>query len=265
MIEYRSYGGLSRTDRKARVAAELPKVEGDVIVVSGGSIFTRDIKQSNTKVPIVMTTGSDPVAARLISGLPQPGGNLTGLTSMTLDLSGKRLELLKESIPKMRRVAVLYDGGNPAKVIEFKEMQAVARRLRVDIQSLDVRSREEFENAFKAAARARSNALIALQNPLTVIHLKEIAELAIKGRLAMMVAEKGLLDVGGLMSYGPDYNDLYRRAATYVDKIFKGAKPADLPVEQPRKFELVINLEVAKQIGLIIPPDVLARADKVIK
>jgi putative tryptophan/tyrosine transport system substrate-binding protein len=265
VIEYRRYGGLNRKDREAKIATELPSLKADVIVVSGGSNFTRDIKQSNARLPIVMTTGSDPVAGGLISSLAQPGGNLTGLTSMTLDLSGKRLELLKEGVPNLSRVAVLYDGGNPAKVNELREMQATARDLRIEIQPLDVRSPTDFESAFKAAAKAQAQALITLQNPLTVTHLEKIADLAIKGRLPMMVAERGLLDVGGVMSYGPEYNDLYRRAAAYVDKILKGTKPADLPVEQPMKFEFVINLKTAKQIGLTIPPNVLARADRVIR
>jgi putative tryptophan/tyrosine transport system substrate-binding protein len=265
VIEYRRYGGLNRKDREAKIAADLPSLRADVIVVSGGSNFTREVKQANATIPIVMTTGSDPISGGLISSLARPGGNLTGLTSMTLDLSGKRLELLKEGVPNLSRVAVLYDGSNPAKVIEFKEMQATARDLRIEIQSLDVRTSDDFENAFKAAARARSHALMTLQNPLTVTHLEQIADLALKGRLPMMVAERGLVEVGGMMSYGPEYSDLYRRAATYVDKILKGAKPVDLPVEQPTKFELVINLKTAKQIGLTIPPNVLARADKVIK
>jgi putative tryptophan/tyrosine transport system substrate-binding protein len=173
--------------------------------------------------------------------------------------------LLKEGFPKVSRVAVLYDGGNPSKVLELKETQTAARGLRIEIQPLDVRSPTDFESAFKAAAKARAQALITLQNPLTVTHLKKIAELALKERLPMMVAERGLLDIGGVMSYGPNYADLYRRAATYVDKILKGTKPADLPVEQPMKFEFVINLNAAKQIDLTIPPNVLARADKVIK
>jgi putative ABC transport system substrate-binding protein len=264
-FEYRWYGGLSRQDRESKLAADSGGVDADVIVVSGGSVFTGSVKKVIVTIPIVMTTGSDPVETGLIASLARPGGNLTGLTSVTLDLSGKRLELLKESVPQLSRVAVLYDGSNPSKLLELKETQGAARDLRIEIQPLDVRSPTDFESAFKAASKAQSQALITLQNPLTVIQLKKIAELALKERLPMMVAERGLLDIGGVMSYGPEYNALYRRAAAYVDKILKGVKPADLPVEQPTKFELVINLKTAKQIGLTIPPTVLARADRVIK
>jgi len=265
VIEYRPYGQLSRTERKNKVISDLAKLNADVIVVSGGSNFARDVKQANATIPIVMTTGSDPVSGSLISGLARPGGNVTGLTSVTLDLSGKRVELLKETVPKLSEMAILYDGSNPAKVIESNEMQSTARQLQIETQSLDVRTPNDFENAFKAAAKKHSQALLTLQNPLTVIHLKKIADLALKGRLPMMVAERGLLELGGLMSYGPDYSDLYRRAAVYVDKILKGAKPADLPVEQPLKFELVFNLKIAKQIGITIQPNVLARADRGIR
>jgi putative ABC transport system substrate-binding protein len=265
VIEYRWYGDVRRTDRQSKIASDLSGVDADVIVVSGGSVFTGSIKKVITTIPIVMTTGSDPVETGLIASLARPGGNVTGLTSVTLDLSGKRLELLKEGIPKLSRVAVLYDGANSSKVLELKEAQSAAGGLRIEIQPLDVRSPADFESAFRAAANARAQAVITLQNPLTVIHLKKIADLATKGRFPMMVAEEGLLDIGGVMSYGPDYTDLYRRAATYVDKILKGAKPADLPVEQPTKFELVINLKTAKEIGLTIPPNLLARADRVVR
>jgi putative tryptophan/tyrosine transport system substrate-binding protein len=265
VIEYHWYGALNSQDRQSKIAADLRGFDADVILVSGGSVFTGQIKKMITTIPIVMTAGSDPVETGLISSLARPGGNVTGLTSFTLDLAGKRLELLKESVRDLSRAAIVYDGGNPSKVLELKETETAARGLRIGIQPLDVRSPVDFESAFKTAAKARSQALITLQNPLTVIHLKKIADLATKRRLPMMVAEKGLLEAGGVMSYGPDYIDLYRRAATYVDKILKGTKPADLPVEQPMKFEFIINLKAAKQIGLMIPPNVLARADKVIK
>ena len=263
--EYRWYGHLTRHDRKSTVINDLRGVDVDLVIVSGGLTFTADIKEAVVKIPIIMTTGSDPVESGLISSLARPGGNLTGLTSVTSDLSGKRLELVKESVPKLSRVAILYDGGNSAKVLELKETQGAARDLQLDILSLDVRKPADFDRAFQTAAQEKARALITLQNPLTVMHLKRISELALNGRLPMMVAERGLLEQGGLMSYGPDYSDLYRRAATYVDKILKGANPGHLPVEQPTKFELVINLKTAKQIGLTIPPNVLARADKVVR
>src|ERR1044071_4530241 len=263
--EFRWYGNLTRQDRRSKLISDLRDVDVDLVVVSGGSTFTADIKKAVVNFPIIMTTGSDPVESGLISSLARPGGNLTGLTSVTSDLSGKRLELLKESVPKLSRVAILYDGGNSAKVLELKETQGAARDLRLDILSLDVRTPSDFDQVFKTAAQEKAQALITLQNPLTVMHLKRISGLALNGRLPMMVAERGLLDLGGVMSYGPDYSDLYRRAALYVDKILKGAKPTDLPVEQPTKFELIINLKTAKQIGLTIPPNVLARADRVIK
>jgi putative ABC transport system substrate-binding protein len=213
-----------------------------------------------------MTFGSDPVAAGFVASLARPGRNVTGLTSITGELSGKRLELLTETILKPSRVAVLYDPGDPAKIAEFKEIQVAARALGVQIQSLEVRSPQEFESAFKSATIWKANALMVL---LTVVtggpNHKQIAELATKNRLPTMFTESERIETGGLMSYGPNYADSFRRAAVFVDKILKGAKPADLPVEQPMKFELVINLKTAKQIGLTIPPNVLARADKEIR
>ncbi len=263
IVEYRyAEGGL---ERMAKLAAELIRLKVDIIVSGGGSALARTIKRATNVIPIVMTSGSDPVGAGLIASFSHPGGNVTGLTSMTKDLSGKRLELLKEAVPKASRVGVLYDPNNPPKVIEFNEMQIAARSLRIELQPLLVKVSKGFESAFKVATEARVDAIIALQSPLTVMHRKLIASLALKGRLPLMVLEKGLLDTGGLMSYGPDYADLSRRAATYVDKLLKGAKPANLAVEQPTKFDLVINLKTAKQLGITIPPEVLFRATKVIK
>jgi putative ABC transport system substrate-binding protein len=212
-----------------------------------------------------MTNVSDPIGAGFITSFAQPGGNVTGLSSVSHDLTGKRLELLKESFPKVSRVGVLYDITNQTKRNEFKDTADVAQSLRVAIQSLEVQSLNDFETALKAAGQKRSGALLVLPNGLTNTNRKKIAELAIKSRLPSMWAESQLLDGGGLMSYGPDYADLWHRAATYVDKILKGAKPAELPVERPMKFELVISLKTAKQIGLTIPPNVLARANKVIR
>ena len=263
-IEYRSAEG--KLDRLPDLAVELVGPKVDVLVSGGGNSATRALKQATTLIPIVMTFGSDPVAAGFVSSLARPGGNVTGLTSITGELSGKRLELLTETILKPSRVAVLYDPGDPAKIAEFKEIQVAARALGVQIQSLEVRSPQEFESAFKSATIWKANALMVL---LTVItggpNHKQIAELATKNRLPTMFTESERIETGGLMSYGPNYADSFRRAAVFVDKILKGTKPADLPVEQPTKFELVINLKTAKQIGLTIPPNVLARADRVIR
>ncbi len=263
IVEYRYAEG--ELDRMAKLAAELIRLKVDIIVSGGGSALARTIKRATNVISIVMTSGSDPVGAGLIASFSHPGGNVTGLTSLTKDLSGKRLELLKEAVPKASRVGVLYDPNNPPKVIEFNEMQIAARSLRIELQPLQVKVSKDFESSFKVATEARVDAIIALQSPLTVNHRKPIASLALTGRLPLMVAEKGLLDTGGLMSYGPDYADLSRRAATYVDKLLKGAKPANLAVEQPTKFDLVINLKTAKQLGITIPPNILYRATKVIK
>lgn len=262
-IDYRYMD--AKLDRVPGLVAELLALPVNVIVAGGGLALVHEIKKSTTTIPIVMTSGSDPVEAGLIASLARPGGNVTGLVSFTLDLSGKRLEILKEAIPKLLRAAVLYDVGNPPKIREFKETRAAARSLGVEIQPLEVRSPDDFDAAFKSAALAKAHGLIILQSPLTVGQRKQIADLALKDRLPTMVAESGLLDRGGLMSYGPDYADLYHRAATYVDKILKGVQPADLPVERPVRFEFVVSLKVAKQLGVTIDPQVLARATRIIR
>lgn len=262
-IEYRY--GEGKRERFPDLAAELVRLKVDVIVAGGGTGQALPVKKATSSIPIVFTNVSDPVGAGLVASLARPGGNVTGLSSVSQDLSGKRLELLKETIPKASRFAVLYNPNDSAKVAEFKEIEVAARPLGVQLQSLEVRSLDEFENAFKTATRGKAAALQVLPTTILSTHRKRIAELATKSRLPTMWAESGFMDAGGLMSYGPNYDDLFRRATTYVDKILKGAKPADLPVEQPMKFELVINLKTAKQIGLTIPPNVLARADKVIK
>jgi putative tryptophan/tyrosine transport system substrate-binding protein len=263
IIEYRYAEG--KFDRLPDLARELVQLKVDVLVSGAGNASTRALKQTTNSIPIVMTFGSDPVAAGLVSSLARPGGIVTGLTSITGDLSGKRLELLMETIQKLSRVAVLYDPGDPAKVAEFKETQAAAQGLGVQIQALEVRNSREFESAFKSATSWKANAIVVLQTVITQANHKQIVERATKNRLPAMFGESQYTEAGGLMSYGPSYTDMSRRAATFVDKILKGAKPADLPVEQPMKFELVINLKSAKQIGLAIPPNVLARADRVIR
>jgi len=261
LIEYRFSEGKSA--RLPDLAAELVRLKVDVIVTIGGQA-SEAAKTATTAIPIVFTLVNDPVGAKLVASLARPGGNLTGLSSVSPDLSGKRLELLKEAIPKASRVGVLYDPNDPAKIAEFKEIEVDARPLKVQLQSLEVRSPDEFENAFKTASRA-TTALLVLPTSILIGHRKRIAELAVQYRLPTMFPYSQDVDVGGLMSYGPDFVVLNRRVATYVDKILKGAKPANLPVEQPMKFEFIINLKAAKQIGLTIPPNVLARADRVIR
>lgn len=261
-IEYGFADG--KQERLAGLAAELIGLKVDVIVTVGLPAAVA-AKRATLIVPIVMALISDPVGAGLVASLARPGGNVTGLSTASLDLSGKRLELLKETMPKVSRIAVLYDPDDPAKIAEFKETEVAARPLGVQAQSLEVRTLDEFEAAFKGATRGKAGSVLVLPTALSSTHRKRIAELAAKNRLPTMWATSQHMDGGGLMSYGPDYGDLYRRAATYVDKILKGAKPADLPVEQPMKFEFVINLKTAKQIGVTIPQSVLYRADKVIR
>jgi ABC-type uncharacterized transport system substrate-binding protein len=261
-IEYRYAEG--KFDRLPDLAAELVGLKLDVIVAAPTPSVLAAKKASAT-TPIVFASVVDPVASGLVASLARPGGNITGLTILGPELSGKRLELLKEVLPNVTRVAALWNSANPAQELVWKEMQAAAQELRLQLQSLEVRSANDFDIAFKAALRERAQALIPSGEPLINTQLKRIVEFAAKNRLPAMYAGPEVVDAGGLMSYAPNYTDQYRRAAVYVDKILKGAKPADLPVEQPTKFEFVINLKTAKQIGLTIPPNVLARADKVIK
>ena len=248
-----------KLDRLPDLAAELVRLKVDVIVTPGGS-STRAAKGATSTIPIVMGAAGDPVADGLVTSLARPGGNITGLTNIAPDLVGKRLELLKEAMPKAVRVAVLL-----VHPINTQSFELVAAALGLKLQPVEARDSNEIDSAFEAAARGRAGALLVLRNPITTAHRKKVVDLAAKHRLPAMYEERAWVDIGGLMSYGPSFDDLYRRAATFVDKILKGAKPADLPVEQPTKFELIINLKAAKQIGVTIPPNVLARADKVIK
>jgi putative ABC transport system substrate-binding protein len=261
-IEYR-YGDGKR-DRLPNLSRDLIGLNVDVILVSG-SLAIGALKNATKTIPIVMTSVEDPVAQGFVDSLARPGGNITGLTNLAPELSGKRLELVKETLPKIDRIAVLWDPGGPGPAVAFKETQAVAPSMSLQLQSLQVRSQNDFEDAFKAAIAERSGALIVLQSFLTNAHRQRIVDLARTHRLPGMYTQMEYVEVGGLMSYAPSYTDIYRRAANYVDKILKGAKPADLPVEQPMKFEFVINLKTAKQIGVTIPPNVLARADRVIR
>jgi putative tryptophan/tyrosine transport system substrate-binding protein len=240
------------------------RLKVDLIVTSGVPQLIA-AKQATSTIPIVAAGAGDLVGAGLVASLARPGGNITGLTSVSTDVVGKQLELLKEAVPGLTRVGVLWHRADPYGSRNFKATEVTAQSLRVQVQPMEVHGPEELESAFKAATEGRAHAIMVLQTNLTNTHRKRIVELASKSRLATMLGESGLMDSGGLMSYGPNYADMFRRAAIYVDKIFKGAKPADLPVEQPTKFEFVINLKTAKKIGLTIPPNVLARADRVIR
>lgn len=262
LIEYRDTGVT--LDRIPNLVAELVQLKVDVLIVSTGPTI-RAAKQATKTIPIVMVTTEDPVATGLIDSLAHPGGNITGFTLLTRDLTGKRLELLKELVPTISRIGYLLP-ESPDTRDRFKEYEAAARALKVTIQSLELqRQNPDFEGAFRTAAKARMSALITARNALLIVNRKHIADLAIKNRLPSMSERNDMVEAGGLVSYGTDEAENYRRAAVYVDKILKGAKPADLPVEQPTKFEFVINLKTAKQIGLTIPPNLLARADRVIR
>ena len=262
LIEYRDIGVTQ--NRIPSVVAELVRLKVDVLVVSTGSTI-RAAKQATKTIPIVMVTTEDPVATGLIGSLPRPGGNITGLTLLTRDLTGKRLELLKEMVPTISRVGYLLPESADGRV-RFKEYEAAGRALKITLQSVEVQNQKpDFEGAFQVAAKERVSAIIAARHALFVVHRKQIADLAIKNRLPSMSERGDMVEAGALASYSTNEGEAFRRAAAYVDKILKGAKPADLPVEQPMKFELVINLKTAKQIGLTIPPTVLYQADRVIK
>jgi putative ABC transport system substrate-binding protein len=263
LIEYRGDPQRSE-DRLLEFAADLVRLKVDVIVALSPPAALA-AKNATKTIPIVMRSTSDPIQAGFVASLARPGGNITGVTSISTDLYGKRLELLKEVIPRLSRVGVLRNPDRSAEASNSKEMEIAARSLDLRLQFLEVRSSNDFENAFRAAGKARAEALITIRTPLINGQKKRVADLAMKSRLPAIYDDREYIDAGGLMSYGTDLADLHRRAATYVDKILKGAKPADLPVEQPTKFEFIINLKVAKQIGLTIPPNVLARADKVVR
>jgi putative tryptophan/tyrosine transport system substrate-binding protein len=262
MLEWRYAEG--KLDRLPALAAELVRLKADIIVTSGATP-TGAAKQVTSTTPIVMAQDTDPVGSGFVASLARPGGNITGLSSLAPELSGKRLELLKEIVPKLSRVAVLGTSTNPAYAQTLKETELAAKAFRVQLQYLDVRIAGDIDGAFRAAAKDSADAILLLVSLVLNSHRPQIIDLAAKNRLPAIYYNPEWAEAGGLMSYGVSFTDLYRRAAMYVDKILKGAKPADLPVEQPTKFEFVINLNTAKQIGLTIPPNVLARADKVIK
>jgi len=262
IIEYRYTEGKS--DRLTVLAFELVQLKVDVIV-TGTTPAIQAVKNATRTIPIVMAEVADPVAVGLIANLARPGGNITGLTTFSPDLDGKRLELVKQILPKVTRVAYIWDPANSGARIRFKEVQGAAQALAITLQSLEARNPKELESAFESAIRERPGALM-VPNPTVLAYGRQVADFATQNRLPVIYDTREYAEKdGGVLSYGPNYAELLRRAATYVDKILKGAKPADLPVEQPTNFELVINLKTAKQIGLTIPPNVLARADKVIR
>ena len=261
LVEYRYAEGT--LDRIPGLVAELVQLKVDVLVSPAGPAI-RAARQATTTIPIVMVITGDPVATGLIDSLAHPGGNVTGLTRLTRELSGKRLELLTETIPGISRIAVLWAATLGTET--FNDYGAAARALKIQLQSLEVRGpHPDLEGAFREAVKGRASAIITGRSTALIPYPKKIADLALKKRLPSMFEDTEYVAVGGLMSYSANDADQFRRAATYVDKILKGAKPADLPVEQPTKFEFIINLKTAKQIGLTIPPNVLARADKVIR
>jgi len=262
VIEYRWADG--KLERLSDFVAEMVQAKVDLIV-SSATPTIRFAKKQSTTMPIVMAGVTDPVGAGFVASLARPGGNITGLTHLSPDLTGKRLELLKEVVPRLLRAGVLWNPNQPGQSLAYKESQAAAQALKVTLISMEARNREELDRLLSDIGKQRPQALFELPDPLIFANRELITQLATKQRLPAMYSFSEYVDAGGLMSYGTSFPDLFRRAAVYVDKILKGAKPADLPVEQPKKFEFVINLKAAKQIGLTIPPNVLARADKVIK
>jgi putative ABC transport system substrate-binding protein len=264
-IEYRYAEG--KVDRFSELAAELVRLKVDIIVVAGGPVWVRAAKNATKTIPIVMMgIGTDPVVAGVIESLARPGGNVTGLTLLSEELGGKRLELLKEAVPKLARVAVLYNPATPGTVLEVKEaLPVAARALGLTLRSWEVRDADAIDKVFAALNKERPDGLYVPSGLLMRTNVKRIASFALKSQLPSMYSNRQAVEAGGLMSYGADIADNYRRVAYYVDRILKGSKPADLPVEQPTKFEFIINLKAAKQIGLTLSPDLLARANRVIK
>ena len=262
-IEWRS-GGEGKEDRVPALVAELVRLKVDVIV-TGGPTATRAAKEATATIPIVMTQVGDPVGSGFVASLARPGGNVTGLSTLAPEIGGKQLELLREIVPRLSRVAVLGTSTIPGNAERLREVELAAEAFGVKLQKLDVLSPKDIDAAFRAAGKGHAGAVLVLGGAVFIFHRTRIAELAVQSRLPAAYSNREFVEDGGLMSYGASTTDLSRRAATYVDKILKGAKPADLPVEQPKKFEFIVNLKAAKQIGLTIPPNVLVRADKVIK
>src|SRR5258706_5434877 len=261
IFEYRYAEG--KQERLSDLAAELLRAKVDVIVTTS-SISAQAARKTTQTIPIVMTTGN-PIEQGLAESLAKPGGNVTGLSVLMSDLSGKRVELLKEAVPKISRAAVLWSARASESVLGLKETQDAAKALSVPLYSMEVQNAEEIDGRFEKLPKTKINALIVLLSPMATLNSKKIVGLALKYRLPSVYPTRQFAEEGGMMAYGPLIGDLYHRAAAYVDKILKGATPADLPVEQPTKFEFIVNLKAAQQIGLTIPPNVLARADKVIR
>ena len=260
-IEYRYAEG--KLERLPDLAAELVRLKVDVIVATGPAILAA--KKASPTIPIVFAAAGDPVGSGLVSSLARPGGNITGLSSIAQDLDGKRLELVKEAFPKIARVAFLWEPGGSRGNPALTDMEAAAKALGLKLQSLEVRGLDDFESAFARAKKEGAQALITIPQSLINTQQRQVLDFAAKNRLPAMYPTSEFVEAGGLMSYGPNYTDLFRRAADFVDKILKGTKPADIPVEQPMKFEFIVNLKAAKQIGVTIPPNVLVRADRVIR
>jgi putative ABC transport system substrate-binding protein len=262
IIDYRYWEG--KVERLPDLASEFVRLNCDVIVTQGAEA-AEAAKNATKTIPIVMTFSADAVKRGIVASLARPGGNVTGLTNIGAELSGKRLELLKETVPKLTQVAFLWSPTYPDADEQFKETEAVARFLRVEVQSLAVKGPDDFEGAFRGATKKRAQALILGGGGFFAAHRKRIVDLAAKNRLPAMYIAARFVEAGGLMSYGEDRSEMFRRAAEIVDKILKGTKPADIPVERPKKFDLVINLKAAKQIGFTVPPEVLARASRIIR
>jgi putative tryptophan/tyrosine transport system substrate-binding protein len=263
VIEWRYAEG--KLDRYPALAAELVRLKPDVIVTGGGGL-TRAVKNATSTIPIVMTQDGDPVANGFVASLARPGGNITGLSNLSPEMNGKQLEILKEIVPKLARVAVFGSSAtNPSNARQLREIELAAGAFKVNLQYLAVVSPKDIDAAFRAATERRADAILVQPGPIFNSHRTQTAKLAVENRLPAMYSHSQYVIDGGLMTYSPSLPDLDRRAAAYVDKILKGAKPADLPVEQPKKFEFIVNQKAAKQIGLTIPPNVLVRADRVIK
>jgi putative tryptophan/tyrosine transport system substrate-binding protein len=256
--------GDGRSEHLAALAAELANLKVDVIVTSGPTA-TRPAQKATSTIPIIMSFDDDPVGSGFVASLARPGGNITGLSTLAPEISGKRLELLRETLPRLARATVAGTANRQGVAQAMKEMEVTAAALYVKLEFVDIQRSQEIENIFRAAGKQRRDAVLLLQSPIFNSHRVQIAELAATSRMPSVYPASQYVEDGGLMSYGVNIRDLDRRAAYFVDKILKGAKPAELPVEQPTKFELMINLKAAKQIGLTIPPNVLARADRVIR
>ena len=262
VVEYRYAEG--KFDRLPDLAAELVRLKVDIIVSVGPAVTSR-IKEATGTIPIVMCFAFDPVGSGFVASLARPGGNITGLSTLSPELGGKQLELLKEILPQFSRLAVLGDSTEPGNARSLQELERAAKAFGVTLQPIDVVSPTDIETAFRAASKGSGDAVLVLPSPVTLLQRTQVLELAVQHRLPAIYSLPLFVQAGGLMFYGPSFPDLFRRAATYVDKILKGAKPADLPVEQPTKFDLIINLKTAKQLGITIPPIVLYQATKVIR